>query len=138
MNRSVVARITLVCGWVCAAGYAAAADSSAPAAGTLEADVRKASAAYVEAYNTRDYAALAAQWATQAELVEGNTRIVGREAIVASIRGWLERHPQAKLAITVTGVEQVAGPLARVTGIFPRPARRATRFPWTASWATPW
>jgi len=116
MNRSVVARITLVCGWVCAAGYAAAADSSAPAAGTLEADVRKASAAYVEAYNTRDYAALAAQWATQAELVEGNTRIVGREAIVASIRGWLERHPQAKLAITVTGVEQVAGPLARVRG----------------------
>lgn len=86
------------------------------AADGVEADVRKASAAYADAYNERDYAALAAQWATQAELVEGDLRIVGRDAIVASIRGWLERHPQAKLAVTVTGVEQVAGPLARVRG----------------------
>jgi ketosteroid isomerase-like protein len=113
----------------CAARLATAADSPAAAQGPapaaqsqavaqgLEADLRKASAAYAEAYNNRDYAALAAQWATQAELVEGDVRIVGRDAIVASIRGWLERHPQARLAVTVTGVEQVAGPLVRVRGV---------------------
>jgi len=95
---------------------ATAADSPATAAHSVEADLRKASAAYAEAYNDRDYAALAVQWTAQAELVEGDVRIVGRDAIVASIRGWLERHPQAKLAVTVTGVEQVAGPLARVRG----------------------
>lgn len=94
---------------VCVPGFAAAADG-------IEADVRKASAAYAEAYNKRDYQALAAQWADRAELVEGGARVAGRDAIVASIRGWLERHPQARLAVTVNAVEHVAGPLARVRG----------------------
>jgi uncharacterized protein (TIGR02246 family) len=91
------------------AGPAAAADGT-------EADVRTASAAYADAYNKRDYQALAAQWTDRAELVEGGARVAGRDAIVASIRGWLERHPQAKLAVTVNAVEHVAGPLARVRG----------------------
>jgi uncharacterized protein (TIGR02246 family) len=91
------------------AGPAAAADG-------IEADVRTASAAYADAYNKRDYQALAAQWTDRAELVEGGARVAGRDAIVASIRGWLERHPQAKLAVTVNAVEHVAGPLARVRG----------------------
>ena len=94
---------------LCITGFTAAADD-------VEADVRKASAAYAEAYNTRDYQALAAQWAERAELVEGGARVGGRDAIVASIRGWLERHPQAKLAVNVRGVERVAGPLVRVRG----------------------
>lgn len=94
---------------LCVPGFAAAADG-------IEADVRKASVAYAEAYNKRDYQALAAQWTERAELVEGGARVAGRDAIVASIRGWLERHPQARLAVTVTAVEHVAGPLARVRG----------------------
>ena len=93
----------------CVGGLAAAADGT-------EADVRKASAAYADAYNKRDYPALAAQWTERAELVEGGARVAGRDAIVASIRGWLERHPQAKLAVTVNAVEHVAGPLVRVRG----------------------
>lgn len=93
----------------CMPGLAAAADG-------IDADVRKASTAYADAYNMRDYQALADQWTERAELVEGGARVVGRDAIVASIRGWLERHPQAKLAVNVRGVERVAGPLARVRG----------------------
>jgi uncharacterized protein (TIGR02246 family) len=94
---------------VCMPGFAAAADD-------VEAEVRKASATYAEAYNTRDYKALSSQWTERAELVEGGARVVGRDAIVASIRGWLERHPQAKLAVNVSQIEPVAGPLARVRG----------------------
>jgi len=89
---------------------ATAADTAA------ETDVRKAAAAYAEAYNKRDYQALAAQWTERAELVEGGARVVGRDAIVASIRGWIERHPQAALTVNVTDVERVAGPLVRVRG----------------------
>jgi uncharacterized protein (TIGR02246 family) len=91
------------------AGPAVAADS-------IEPDLRTATAAYADAYNKRDYPALAAQWTERAELVEGGARVAGRDAIVASIRGWLERHPQARLAVTVTDVDHVAGPLARVRG----------------------
>lgn len=105
MRRFLVA--TLILG--CTGGFAAAADG-------IDADVRKASAAYADAYNKRDYPALAAQWTERAELVEGGARVEGRDAIVASIRSWLERHPQAKLAVTVTDVDHVAGPLARVRG----------------------
>jgi uncharacterized protein (TIGR02246 family) len=86
------------------------------AADGIEADLRTATAAYADAYNKRDYPALAAQWTERAELVEGGARVAGRDAIVASIRGWLERHPQARLAVTVTDVDHVAGPLARVRG----------------------
>lgn len=78
--------------------------------------VRESAAAYVTAFNGRDFAALADQWAERAELVEGGGRVTGREAIVASIRGWLERHPQATLQIDVEGVELLAAPLARVRG----------------------
>lgn len=94
---------------LCMAGIAAAADG-------IEADVRTASAAYADAYNRRDYQALAAQWTERAELVEGGARVTGRDAIVASIRGWLERHPQAKLAVNVSQIEPVARPLVRVRG----------------------
>ena len=111
---------------ICVAGVAAAAESGA------EADVRKAAAAYADAYNKRDYAALAAQWTQRAELVEGGARVAGRDAIVASIRGWLERHPQARLAVTVNAVEHVAGPLARVRGTLAftkKPGEKAVESP---------
>lgn len=86
------------------------------AAAEPEAAIRKAAAAYVEAYNSRDDKALADQWTQRAELVEGGSSVRGREAIVASLRGWRERHPQAAVQISVTEVELLAGPLARVSG----------------------
>jgi len=105
MKRILLATVMLGC----VGGLAAAADS-------IERDLRTATAAYADAYNKRDYQALAAQWTDRAELVEGGARVAGRDAIVASIRGWLERHPQAKLAVTVNAVDHIAGPLARVRG----------------------
>lgn len=90
-------------------GAAAVAEEPADA-------IRKASAAYVEAYNTRDDKALAEQWTLRAELIEGGASVRGRDAILASLRGWRERHPQASLQIRVDEVEMLAGPLARVSG----------------------
>lgn len=80
---------------------------------TLEAATR----AYVDAINGRRFDALAEQWTNGAELLEGGGRIVGREAIVASIRGWLEENPEARLAIRMTDVKPLGASLARVRGV---------------------
>lgn len=80
-------------------------------------ELTKASAAYAEAFNKRDYAALADQWTTRAELIEGGSRLEGRELIVESVRAWRERHPEASLAIELRDVEPVAEPIARVSGV---------------------
>lgn len=77
----------------------------------------KAAAGYADAYNKRDFTALADQWVERAELIEGGSRVVGRDAIVASIRGWLDRHTQAAMQIKVTDVEIVTPALARVRGV---------------------
>jgi uncharacterized protein (TIGR02246 family) len=107
-----------VCRWLVfmTAAVAAWRAEQVVAADTGEA-IRAASAAYVAAFNGRDFGALADQWTEKAELVEGGSRVAGREQIVRSIRGWLERHPQAGLAIEVTEVEHLAGSLARVSGM---------------------
>ena len=97
---------------LCAAGAVYAADTD-PAVEEL----RKASAAYAEAFTKGDFAALADQWTTRAELVEGGTRLEGREAIVESLKLWRARHPQATLAIELRDVELVADPIARVAGV---------------------
>lgn len=97
---------------LCAVGAVQAADT-APAVEEL----RKASAAYAEAFTKGDFATLADQWAARAELVEGGTRLEGREAIVDSIKLWRTRNPQASLAIELTDVEMVAEPIARVAGV---------------------
>jgi len=99
----------LVVGVVASTAVSSAAESG-------EAAVAAASAAYVEAFNGRDFAALGRQWIERAELVEGGSRVVGREAIVASIRGWLERHPEGTLAIDVEKVDLLSDTLARVSG----------------------
>ena len=111
---------------VCAAGRPAAAEDATAA-------IRAASAAYVKAFNGRDFTALADQWSEKAELVEGGARVAGRGPIVRSIRGWLERHPQAGLAIEVTEIEMLAAPLARVSGVMrftrrPGDRQAASRF----------
>ncbi len=97
---------------LCAAGAVHAADTD-PAV----AELRKASAAYADAFTKGDFAALADQWTTRAELVEGGTRLEGREAIVESLKLWRARHPQATLAIELNDVELVADPIARVAGV---------------------
>lgn len=97
---------------LCAVGAVQAADT-APAVDEL----RKASVAYAEAFTKGDFAALADQWTARAELVEGGTRLEGREAIVESIKLWRARNPQASLAIELTDVEMVAEPIARVAGV---------------------
>ena len=95
----------------------AAVRGESPAANPLVDELKKASAAYVEAFNRRDYAALADQWTARAELVEGAARLRGRDTIVASIRAWRERHPAASLAIQIQEVEPVAEPIARISGL---------------------
>ena len=80
---------------------AAADDGARALRDALEAATRR----YVEATNGRRFEALADQWTAGAELSEGGGLIVGREAIVASIRDWLETNPEARIAIRLTGVK---------------------------------
>jgi uncharacterized protein (TIGR02246 family) len=92
----------------CAAGRIAAADPAA--------ELRAAAAAYAAAFNQADTAALADQWIERAVLVEGGLELRGRDAIVASLRAWRERHPGATLGVEVERIDLVAEPVARVTG----------------------
>jgi ketosteroid isomerase-like protein len=94
----------------------AVAAHAAETANTAE-ELKKASAAYADAFNKRDYAALADQWTERAELIEGGARLEGRDTIVASIKAWRERHPEASLAIELRDVDPVAEPIARVSGV---------------------
>jgi uncharacterized protein (TIGR02246 family) len=109
-----VGRLSMAVVLVAAAVSAVRGES--PAANSLVDELEKASAAYAEAFNRRDYAALADQWTARAELVEGAARLQGRDTIVASIRAWRERHPAASLAIQIQEVEPVAEPIARISG----------------------
>ena len=81
-----VGRLSMAVVLVVAAMSAVRGES--PAANPLVDELEKASAAYAEAFNKRDYAALADQWTARAELVEGGARLQGRDTIVASIRAW--------------------------------------------------
>ncbi len=98
-----------------------------------EAELRAAAAAYAKAFNTSDFAALADQWTERATLAEGGLELEGRAAIMASLRSWRERHPQATLAIDVRDVDLLAEPLSRVSGVLkftPQPGGKevASRF----------
>jgi uncharacterized protein (TIGR02246 family) len=93
---------------IAVAGLARAADPAA--------EIRVAAAAYAKAFNANDTAALADQWTERARLVEGGLILEGRQAIVASLRAWRERHPAATIAIAVGNVDLLAEPLARVDG----------------------
>jgi ketosteroid isomerase-like protein len=78
--------------------------------------VRAAAAAYADAFNRGDYAALADQWVESATLAEGSSLLEGRAAIAASIRRWREGHPGCSMTIKVEAIEPIAEPLARVSG----------------------
>lgn len=99
------------------AGIVRADEPARPAANPVIAAVKAASAAYARAFNDRDFEGLGRQWTANAELVEGGSRVAGRERIVTSIRGWLERHPKAALELVVSDVDVMAAPLARVSGV---------------------
>jgi uncharacterized protein (TIGR02246 family) len=119
--------------WLLLIGLVGIVAGRTAAAEDATAAIRAASAAYVKAFNGRDFTALADQWAEKAELVEGGARVAGRGPIVRSIRGWLERHPQAGLVIEVTEIEMLAAPLARVSGVMrftrrPGDRQAASRF----------
>jgi uncharacterized protein (TIGR02246 family) len=103
--------IAAVFGLACVEAVAAEGDAAVREA------VVKAAAGYADAYNKRDFTALADQWVERAELIEGGSCVIGRDAIVASIRGWLDRHAQAAIQIKVTDVEIVTPALARVRGV---------------------
>lgn len=102
------ATVSLVLLGACVAGRAADADPAAA--------LKAAAAAYATAFNKSDFAALADQWTERATLVEGSLTVEGRDAIVASLRAWRERHPEASLEIAVGGIDLLAEPLARVEG----------------------
>ncbi len=79
--------------------------------------IEQASAAYADAYNARNYKSLADQWVEHAELIEGGARVTGRDEIVKSIRGWLDKHAEATIRIDIEQVAVVAQTLARVDGV---------------------
>lgn len=92
---------------------AAAEDNARALRDALDAATRS----YVEATNGRRFEALADQWTEGAELSEGGGMIVGREAIVDSIRDWVETNPEARIAIRLTGVKPLGASAARVRGV---------------------
>lgn len=78
--------------------------------------LREASKRYAEAFTKADFAAVADQWTTGAELTEGGGTVTGRDKIVESLQRWRQRHPKATLAIEVTGIDLLGESAARVRG----------------------
>lgn len=140
-----VGRIAIAGGWllsvaaaagVCSAPGAALAQASAAGesgrgtdADALRPQLEKATADYVAAFNARDFSTLAAQWTSNALLVEGGGQIVGRERIVESISAWSRRYPESKIAMQLTGVMPLGATVARVKGVVrftPKPEARVS------------
>ncbi len=117
LGHGVAAGIMAAWGAIAVVGACGADEPAKPPENPVVTAVKAEASGYVRAFNERDYKALAAQWTARAELVEGGSRVEGRERIVQSIRGWLERHSQATLEIAVSDVDLLAAPLARVTGV---------------------
>ena len=95
--------------------HAAGSTESADAA--LESGLEEATAAYCEALNGRHFETLAEQWTAGAELIEGGGRVAGRDAIMASIRGWVEANPESRLEIRLERVKVLSPTVARVGGV---------------------
>lgn len=83
----------------------------------VDAALEAATADYVKAFNERRFDDLAAQWTSDAELLEGGGRLVGRTAIVESMRGWIGANPSARIAIRLTGITPLGATVARVRGV---------------------
>src|SRR5262245_34120830 len=98
-------------------GLSQPAGKGAAAAGADEQAVRQLVAAYVEAFNKGDFAAIAAFWADDAEYTdEAGTTTKGRDAIAALFKQAFTDLKGAKMALKVTGVRLVKGVVALVDG----------------------
>jgi uncharacterized protein (TIGR02246 family) len=76
--------------------------------------VRAVSAAYVEAYNKRDAAALAELWSPEAVYTDRNSgeEFVGRAAIAEQFKEMFAAQPDAKLAVDVDSVRLLSPSVA--------------------------
>jgi hypothetical protein len=99
-----------------AATSPATAKTAAPSAAGIIAAVREAAAAYAQAFNKGDEAALGDQWTLGAELDEAGESFKGRDAILASIVRVRKLYPQASLSVTVSDVQPLGEGVARVQG----------------------
>jgi uncharacterized protein (TIGR02246 family) len=110
--------ICLAAGLVLLAGGWATADEAALAETPLEAAVRAAAAATVEAFSAGDAAGLAAQFADGGELVDEDGNVfTGRADIEALFGRFFERFPGASLELDVAEVRPLAGGLAVEEGL---------------------
>jgi uncharacterized protein (TIGR02246 family) len=86
-------------------------------AGPDEQAIRQAVAAYAEAFNKGDVAAIAAFWADDAEYTdEAGTTTKGRDAITALFKQAMTDLKGSKMALKVSGVRLVKGVVALVDG----------------------
>lgn len=81
-----------------------------------ETAIRLAADAYAHAFNSGSMEDLAAQWAEQAELVEADMQLVGRDAIMTAIAASRARLPQAEMTIEIADIRFITPSLARVSG----------------------
>lgn len=101
----------------CLVGMASLGATPSLLAADAVSEIRQAAAAYVEAFQKADAAALADQWTERATLVEGGDVIEGRSAIATALVGWRKQHPEGTLEVEVNDIDLIAEPLARVSGV---------------------
>lgn len=109
--RRIVVWTSIVC--ACAAGALqlnakdeTAATVAASAAPANESEIRQAVAAYVDAFNHHDSAALAKLWSREAVYVDRVTGVeaAGREAIARQFEAMFEHQPDVKLSISTESI----------------------------------
>lgn len=85
---------------------------------TSEADIRKAAASYVEAFNKHDAQGLAEHWSPDAVYTNRSTgeEVAGREAIREQFTSLFEEQPDLKLKVSVTSVQFVSPNVAVESG----------------------
>lgn len=79
--------------------------------------IRKAADDYSKAFNSRDFAAMANQWTSVAEMHQDNgTTVRGRDAIMAVIKNTAAHRPRSTISISVESVDMLGNGAARVRG----------------------
>src|SRR5688500_20344393 len=77
---------------------------------TSEAEIRKAAASYVEAFNKHDAEAMAEHWSPDAVYLIQSTgeEVVGRAAIAKQFAAQFKEQPLSKLDVAVTSIQFVS------------------------------
>lgn len=107
--------LTLGCCWLAVTGGPACGQQSdsGPALSANEEAIRQAAVKFVEAYNGKDAAAVAALFGPQARLEEADgTVIEGREEIEAAFREVFEADPQGAISLTVHSLQFITPDVA--------------------------